>query len=102
MFERPRLDDVLVYERSTKCMQEPSTDGAVASSTVPTGDPESLHKAFHNVHQAGTCQTTNEGREEQCHGVTLLTSSVLATIELGRRSIAQTLYGPLSDLARSA
>lgn len=72
MFDRPGLDDVLVYERSTKGMQEPSTDGPVASSTVPTGDPESLHEAFHNVHQAGTCQTTNEGRQEQSHGISLL------------------------------
>ena len=72
MFDRPGLDDVLVYERSTNGMQEPSTDSSVASSTVSAGDAESLHKAFHNVHQAGTCQTTNEGREEQCHGISLL------------------------------
>jgi hypothetical protein len=72
MFDRLGLDDVLVYERSTKGMQEPSTDGLVASSTVPSGDPESLHKTFHNVHQASTCQTTNEGREEQFHGISLL------------------------------
>ena len=84
MFERLGLDDVLVCERSTKRMQEPSTDGAVASSTVPTGDPESLHQAFHNVHQAGTCQTTNEGREEQCHRVTLLTAWVLQPCRAAR------------------
>ena len=71
MFDWLGLDDVLVYERSTKRMQEPSTDGPVASSTVPTGDPESLHKALRNVHQAGTCQATNEGRQEQSHGISL-------------------------------
>ena len=54
MFDWPSLADVLVYELPTNGMQEPPTDGPVASSTLPTRDPEPLHKNFGDVHQPGT------------------------------------------------
>ncbi len=43
MFDWPSLADVLVYELPTNGMQEPPTDGPVASSTLPSRDPEPLH-----------------------------------------------------------
>lgn len=72
MFDGPSLGDVLVYELPANGVQEPPTDGSVASSTLPTRDPESLHKAFGDVHQPGTCQAANKGREKQSHGTSLL------------------------------
>lgn len=54
MFDWPSLGDVLVYELSATGMQEPPTDGPVASSTPPTRDLEPLHKNLSDVHQTGT------------------------------------------------
>lgn len=54
MLDWPSLDDVLVYELPANGIQKPSTDDLVASSTVPTRDPEPLHKKFGDVHQPGT------------------------------------------------
>jgi hypothetical protein len=73
MFDRPGLDDVLVHEISANGMQEPPTDGPVASSTTPTRDPESLHNAFGDIHQPGTRQAANKGPQKQFHGTPLLT-----------------------------
>ena len=54
MFDRRSLDDVLVYEFAANGVQEPPTDGPVASSTLPTRDPEPLQKVLSDVHQSGT------------------------------------------------
>jgi hypothetical protein len=54
MFDWPSLGNVLVYELPANGMQEPPTDGPIASSTPPTRDPEPLHKDFGDVHQPGT------------------------------------------------
>ena len=72
MFDGRGLGDVLVYELPVNGMQEPPTDGSVASSTLPTRDPELLHEALGDIHKAGTCQAANKGREKQSHGTSLL------------------------------
>ena len=50
VFDGRCLDDVLMYELPLNGMQEPPTDGPVASSTPATRNPELFHKAFGNVH----------------------------------------------------
>jgi hypothetical protein len=54
MPDRRRLGDVPVGELPVDGMQQPSTDGPVASSARPSREPAPFHHYFGQVHQAGT------------------------------------------------
>jgi hypothetical protein len=48
------FDDVLMQELPPQGMQQPSTDGSVASSTCVTRNPQPFQYQFSNVHKSCT------------------------------------------------
>jgi hypothetical protein len=48
------FDDVFMQELPPQGMQQPSTDGSVASSTCVTRNPQPFQYQFSNVHKSCT------------------------------------------------
>ncbi len=67
MLERCSTNNVLMCKSSSEGMQEPSTDGSIASSTPTACDSEPLQKVLGDVHQAGAYQTAKKAKKKQCH-----------------------------------